>query len=297
MSALLTEVELRAGNLRAVRTQLPAPTGAREFITRQSVAATTVRLAVHAGDDDLLQAALDIGLLDEADTGGNEFAVATLAAAFGLGLARLGSDVEARAMFERSAQAIASSYGHALEIATIALGCPSLAPRLDEILRSRPAGTPGPVDAALAALIDAVRAERAGEADRVRSSARDAAERFSAIGWPLVAAQCRELGGDALGALAAYRRCDAFGDVRRLERAALASPAAPARGVLTPRERDVAQLVAAGKPNQATAETLGISRKAVEKYLTSIYEKLGVSSRAQLAVYMVSGDRSEAGRP
>jgi DNA-binding NarL/FixJ family response regulator len=66
--------------------------------------------------------------------------------------------------------------------------------------------------------------------------------------------------------------------------------------VLTPRERDVAALVAAGKPNQAVAEALAISRKAVEKYLTSIYEKLGVTSRAQLAIYMVSAERTGTSR-
>ena len=32
-------------------------------------------------------------------------------------------------------------------------------------------------------------------------------------------------------------------------------------------------MIAAGKANQATADALGISRKAVEKYLTSIYDK------------------------
>jgi DNA-binding CsgD family transcriptional regulator len=155
---------------------------------------------------------------------------------------------------------------------------------------------PGRVDAALAALLDAVIARRDGDDGLVRTRGLDAASGFADIGWPLLAARCRELVGDVAGALAAYRRCEAFGDVRRLERPVLANGAPPTRGVLTPRERDVAALVAAGKPNQVVAEALAISRKAVEKYLTSIYEKLGVTSRAQLAVYIVSADRTQAPR-
>jgi DNA-binding CsgD family transcriptional regulator len=53
-------------------------------------------------------------------------------------------------------------------------------------------------------------------------------------------------------------------------------------------------MIAAGKSNAAAADALGITRKAVEKYLTSIYEKLGITSRAQLAVYVVAGSGNEA---
>jgi DNA-binding CsgD family transcriptional regulator len=271
-----------------VRANLAALAGAREFITRQSVAATAVRFAAHAGDDDVLKAALDIGLLDEAETGGNEFAVATLAAAFGLGFERLGNAPEAQSMFERSGGAISSAYGHALEIATIALYCPDRARRLHEIVAREPGGAQNRVDIALIGLIDAILARRNGDEQGTQACALEAAQGFSEIGWPLLSAACRELAGDQAGALAIYRRSGAFGDVRRIERPTLERAAQPARGLLTPRERDVARLIAAGKANQATADALGISRKAVEKYLTAIYEKLGVTSRAQLAVYMVS---------
>jgi DNA-binding CsgD family transcriptional regulator len=52
-------------------------------------------------------------------------------------------------------------------------------------------------------------------------------------------------------------------------------------------------LIAAGKDNRSAAEALSISRKAVEKYLTSIYAKLGLSSRAQLAAFVVGGESAE----
>jgi DNA-binding NarL/FixJ family response regulator len=57
---------------------------------------------------------------------------------------------------------------------------------------------------------------------------------------------------------------------------------------LSPRERELARLVAAGKNNREAADALCVSLKAVEKYLTSIYRKLGVTSRSQLTSYVVS---------
>ena len=56
--------------------------------------------------------------------------------------------------------------------------------------------------------------------------------------------------------------------------------------LLTSRERELALLVAAGKSNRAAAEALSVSEKAIEKYLTSIYAKLGMTSRVQLAAYV-----------
>jgi DNA-binding NarL/FixJ family response regulator len=43
---------------------------------------------------------------------------------------------------------------------------------------------------------------------------------------------------------------------------------------LTPREREVLQLVAEGLSNQAIAERLGIARGSTEKYVSSIFTKL-----------------------
>jgi DNA-binding CsgD family transcriptional regulator len=51
---------------------------------------------------------------------------------------------------------------------------------------------------------------------------------------------------------------------------------------LTPSERRVAELVAAGKTNREVANTLFISVKTVDSNLTRIYRKLGVRSRTEL---------------
>lgn len=56
---------------------------------------------------------------------------------------------------------------------------------------------------------------------------------------------------------------------------------------LTPREIEVLTLLTNGKTNQAIGLDLGISEKTVEKYLDTIFRKLGVSSRVNAAVRAV----------
>ena len=54
-------------------------------------------------------------------------------------------------------------------------------------------------------------------------------------------------------------------------------------GELSPREWEVATLVAAGKRNREVAAALFLREKPVESHLARIYDKLGVHSRAALA--------------
>jgi DNA-binding NarL/FixJ family response regulator len=58
---------------------------------------------------------------------------------------------------------------------------------------------------------------------------------------------------------------------------------------LTPREREVLELMAAGNSNQGIADALTITTRAVEKYVSTIFDKLGIpagrsDSRRVLAV-------------
>ena len=64
----------------------------------------------------------------------------------------------------------------------------------------------------------------------------------------------------------------------RLERATLQGRAA----LLTPREREVFELVAAGEPNKIIASRLGISFRTVELHRTHIIEKLKARSLSDL---------------
>jgi DNA-binding NarL/FixJ family response regulator len=53
---------------------------------------------------------------------------------------------------------------------------------------------------------------------------------------------------------------------------------------LSPREREVAELVVRGSSNRQIAEHLVLSPKTVETHLRKVFDKLGVASRTEVAV-------------
>ena len=57
------------------------------------------------------------------------------------------------------------------------------------------------------------------------------------------------------------------------------APRGPA-GRLTPREREVLELMAEGRSNTAIAEQMVVTERAVEKHVTSIFGKLGLPPAA-----------------
>jgi DNA-binding NarL/FixJ family response regulator len=65
------------------------------------------------------------------------------------------------------------------------------------------------------------------------------------------------------------------------------SPPSPRwHDALTPREREVADLVARGWKNREIAEQLFITEKTAKNHVAHILEKLGVASRTRLAALM-----------
>lgn len=56
------------------------------------------------------------------------------------------------------------------------------------------------------------------------------------------------------------------------------------RGLLAPRERQLIGFVRRGLRNREIAEQLGVTEGTVKVYLHAIFEKLGVSSRTELAI-------------
>lgn len=57
--------------------------------------------------------------------------------------------------------------------------------------------------------------------------------------------------------------------------------------LLTEKEDEIALLVAEGMTNREVARKLEISEHTVSNYLFRIYEKLGISSRVELALYVI----------
>ncbi|MGA8575527.1 MAG: AAA family ATPase [Candidatus Cybelea sp.] len=137
-----------------------------------------------------------------------------------------------------------------------------------------------PERAALA-LFDAIALRRAEKIGEAHASARAAADGFRRLRLPFLEAQAREEAGDVEGALALYRRCGAAYDMRRLDGERPAD-----RAVLSEREREIADLAAGGRSNLEIAHRLSISHKTVEKHLGSAYQKLGISSRSELALHL-----------
>ena len=62
------------------------------------------------------------------------------------------------------------------------------------------------------------------------------------------------------------------------------NPALP----LTAREREITNQVLTGKTNREIAGTLTISDETVKRHIRNIYDKCGVSSRVELAMYITS---------
>jgi len=101
----------------------------------------------------------------------------------------------------------------------------------------------------------------------------------------LIGLACRQLGDQDSAAMEldaaqwVFRELEAAPDLTRVE-ALTREPAAGSAGGLTAREVQVLRLVAAGQTNRAIAADLFLSERTVDRHVSNILAKLGVSSRA-----------------
>ena len=203
-------------------------------------------------------------------------------------------DVYANALVMKDRVAEASAFLRPLEELAAARGHRSATARMAYV-RGRILGAEGDTDGARAAF-EAGRAQLAGmnrPFDRARvdfaygQTMRRAGKRREA------AAVLTTARADfaAMGAAAYVERCErelqaAGTSVSRRENTDMAA--------LTPQERAVAKLVAAGLSNKQAAEELYISVKTIQYHLTHAYDKLGVASRSELAARYRLTDPAQA---
>jgi DNA-binding CsgD family transcriptional regulator len=134
-------------------------------------------------------------------------------------------------------------------------------------LRARPLGA-GAVHSY--ALVTARAALRDGWGDPVRWL-REAEAFFAASGYERLARRCRTMLGEAGAPVPRRGRGDSE-----------VPPSLRALGV-TSREVDVLKLVTAGRSNKQIAEELFLSPKTVERHLSSLFSRLAVGNRRELA--------------
>jgi DNA-binding CsgD family transcriptional regulator len=106
----------------------------------------------------------------------------------------------------------------------------------------------------------------------------------------LIGLACRALGDEEGAALeldaarVSFEQLGAVPDRARLEALARRDGAGPGHG-LTPRELQVLRLLATGATNHAIASQLVVAEKTVDRHVSNIYTKLGVSSRAAATAF------------
>jgi DNA-binding NarL/FixJ family response regulator len=133
------------------------------------------------------------------------------------------------------------------------------------------------------ALFDAYVAARKRRRSEALERALEAAAAFAELHWVFEQARSLEVAGRCADALRIYRQAGSVNDLARLEAAGRSTDPL---GSLTPREREVAELVLEGFSNREAALQLGLSDRTVGNHLQSVFNRLGVGSRRELARYV-----------
>jgi DNA-binding CsgD family transcriptional regulator len=273
-------VEFDRGNIRSARAWLERIEPSTQIETRKLRSLAGVQIADALADAELLDRHLDMTLLDEVRGCDDVYGFVQLSCAFAGALANAGDSQAANQLIESALPAIASTYRFCSALATAARVRPDLVSPFAALFEAR-AGDP--FHAAMLALLDAECGRSSGAATNAASRGIAAHDGFLALGWPLFAARGAELGERPDLAFKLYRTA---GHTRGMQRTANHEAAAAPWDPLSPRERELAILVGNGKKNREAAAAMRVSEKTVEKHLSSIYEKLALSSRTQLAAYV-----------
>jgi DNA-binding CsgD family transcriptional regulator len=236
-------------------------------------------LGICAGDDDLLRPGDAESFLEYVVEHGMKLAIGVLGGPYAWALGLRGQVDEAAAWIHRIAKAVPGPHRFLFAfLAAAQFGTRSDATAMRRMLFEAASLSQDRVNKAALNLFDAFLVRRGFADGDAEASALAAASSFEAIGWPWLAAQSYELGGAHQRALETYRAIGARRDLRRLE----ASHSDATIAILSPREREVGQLVALGHSNDEVAQILHISPRTVEKHVSAALDKLNLRSRLQL---------------
>ncbi|HET6896646.1 MAG TPA: AAA family ATPase [Candidatus Baltobacteraceae bacterium] len=237
-------------------------TGVTTATFKTKISSVGIPLALLLNDRALLDACAIEQTLDLARTSGEIQRIASVSAAFAQLRVAQGSAPEARAILHHAVRSIAHAHrAWDLFIAVARWGDESDVAFAHALLQSA-AGRPI-MKRAYRLLFDAI-ATRDGQ--RRSRLARIAARNFQRMGNRLYAEIAIEVANG-----------------HTVHAAPQAHPPAHAVDTLTPRQSEIAELVAQGQTNREIAERLSISEHTVEHHVSAIFERLGLRSRAQVA--------------
>jgi DNA-binding CsgD family transcriptional regulator len=259
----------------AVVSDCPAPDDLA--IARVSELTAALPVAALRGDDDLARRVYDPSIVEAAFDSAELTRVGPLLLGMTLYAERRGETEVLAPLFERALCLADCAYGSEPALAFAALYTRGeVRDRAHRLL----AQSKSPAGAACFELFQAYAA--ADDAARGRH-ALCAAELFSALPWPYFAGRAYELAGQKNTASELYGRIGARAEHGRLWGGARSAE-------LSKRERQIAELVAQGLTSREIAARLSLSTRTVDNHLASVYRKLGVRTRAELAARVLRAE-------
>lgn len=252
-----------------------------------SVAAVGIPLGIMLSDEVLLRLSGDPTLLELAFSQQEQSMLGPIAEAFCVLYEHEDRREEHDALLER-AIGLSRSLDHSLRlgIRVARVGDARHLPRISTLM-IRQAAAHTTLSQAHINLFDTFLARRRRLSERSRQLAIEAAAGFEESGRPVMQSMALEAAGNLDTAQEIRNRCGARVDALRQRWNGMPIDKHLATR-LTPREAEVARLVASGHANRAIAASLGLSERTVHRHCEAIFGKLGIRSRWQVAAAIAS---------
>ncbi len=289
-SSGLAFVCLLRGNLAETRELLLTEVSkSATFIARVYASAIALHLEILDGTDTTIAALIDDGLREEVFASNQSQLIGVWAGAVASAYAELGNVDACDELCTRAVgamESVESAMWLCNAVATYATKPDTI--ERTRLLLERAASVD--LDSASKVTLELFRARflarNKGTRD-ARKLASIAAEHFADVGWPINRAEALELAGRSDEALEIYRSINATRSVARIER--VNKKYRGRTGSLTGREMQTARCIANGMSNVEISRVLNISERTVESHVASIFARLNVRSRAQVAAYVAKG--------